>query len=72
MHLVRVSGRGELAKVQLAQVRDAVTRDFQAQRRRDANGQVLEQLRRRYQITIDEAAITEPTPELLKTAQVTP
>jgi peptidyl-prolyl cis-trans isomerase C len=72
LHLVRVSHRGAPQPVRLADVREAVARDFRDQRRRDANRDLIDRLRQRYEINIDEAAINSATPELIKTAQVTP
>lgn len=57
-HLVRVGQRTVPEPVTLAQARPAVLRDFQEEQRRTANREIFERLRQRYQITVDEAAIT--------------
>jgi hypothetical protein len=57
-HLVRVEMRTEPEQVTLAQVRTTVVRDFQEEQRRTANRDVFERLKQRYQITVNEAAIT--------------
>jgi parvulin-like peptidyl-prolyl isomerase len=57
-HVVRVDMRTEPEQVTLAQARPVVLRDFQEERRRTANLEIFERLRQRYQITVDEAAIT--------------
>jgi len=57
-HLVRVGQRTEPEQVSLAQTRPAVLRDFQEEQRRTANREIFERLKQRYQITVDEAAIT--------------
>lgn len=57
-HLVRVGQRTETEPVSLAQTRPLVLRDFQAEQRRTANREIFARLKRRYQITVDEAAIT--------------
>jgi len=57
-HLVRVETRAEPEPVTLAQVRTTVLRDFQEEQRRTANRDLFERLKQRYQITVDESAIT--------------
>lgn len=57
-HLVRVDQRMKPEPVTLAQARQAVLRDFQEEQRRTANRDIFERLKQRYQITVDEAAIT--------------
>jgi len=61
-HLVRVGQRAEPEQVTLAQARSAVLRDFQEEQRRTANREIFERLKQRYQITVDEAAITNALP----------
>jgi peptidyl-prolyl cis-trans isomerase C len=58
LHLVRVETRTETEPVTLAQVRMTVLRDFQEEQRRVANRDIFERLKQRYQITVDETAIT--------------
>jgi peptidyl-prolyl cis-trans isomerase C len=69
VHLVRVSGRTAPQRVKLADVRAAVVRDYQDARRREANRAVFERLRQRYQIVVDEAAMTAAAAEPINTAQ---
>ena len=57
LHLVRVTARGEPRPVELASVRDAVLRDFQDERRRAANEEVITRLKQNYEIIIDDAAL---------------
>lgn len=58
LHLVRIEFRAEPKPVTLAQARPAVLRDFQEEQRRTANREIFERLKQRYQITVDEAALT--------------
>ncbi len=58
LHLVRIEFRAEPKPVTLADVRATVLRDFQEEQRRTANREIFERLKQRYQITVDEAAIT--------------
>lgn len=58
LHLVRIEFRAEPKPVTLAEVRATVRRDFQEEQRRTANREIFERLKQRYQITVDEAAIT--------------
>lgn len=58
LHLVRVEMRTEPEQVSLSQARPAVLRDFQEEQRRTANREIFKRLKQRYQITVDEAAIT--------------
>jgi parvulin-like peptidyl-prolyl isomerase len=57
-HLVRVEARTEPEPVTLAQARATVLRDFHEEQRRTANRDVFERLKQRYQIAVDESAIT--------------
>ena len=57
--------RAEPKPVTLAEVRSTVVRDLQEEQRRVANREIFERLKQRYQITVDEAAITNaPAAEL--------
>ena len=56
-HLVRVTEHVQGRELGLAAAREAVLRDFQEERRREANHELLEKLKGRYRITIDEDAI---------------
>lgn len=58
LHLVRVEARSEPKPVTLAEVQATVVRDFQEEQRRAANREVFERLKQRYQINVDEVAIT--------------
>lgn len=65
LHLVRVEGRSETRPVTLQEVRPTLVRDFQEDRRQAANRELWERYRRRYAITVDEAALAQaakPTP----------
>ena len=68
VHLVRVSGRAEPQPVALEAVREAVVRDFADERRRTANRELLEGLKARYRITVDEAALIGAAAPPTKTA----
>ncbi len=57
VHLVRVTARGEPRPVELAAVRETVLRDFQDERRRAANEEVVTRLKENYEIIIDDAAL---------------
>lgn len=59
VHVVRVEARTEATPVTLDDVRTALARDFNEERRRAANRVVFEKLRARYEISVDEAAITK-------------
>ncbi len=68
LHLVRVEARTEPRAVTLDEVRETLLRDYYDERRRTANREVFEKLRDRYQVTVDEAAITEAAAPPNKTA----
>jgi peptidyl-prolyl cis-trans isomerase C len=68
LHLVRVEARAEPRPVKLDEVRETVLRDFQDERRRTANREVFEKLRERYQVSVDEVAITNAAAPANKTA----
>jgi hypothetical protein len=69
LHLVRVEDRTAPRPVDLAEVREAVLRDLNEERRSTANREVFEKLRERYQIVVDEAAIVKAAPPLTETAK---
>lgn len=69
LHLVRVGSRADAKPVKLDAVRTTVMRDFNDERRRTANREVFEKLRERYQISVDEAALTKAAVPASKTAQ---
>ena len=68
LHLVRVNGRAEPQPVAFETVHDAAVRDFSDERRRTANQDFLQQLKARYRITVDEAALNGATASPTKTA----
>ena len=55
-HLVRINGRTPSRDPLLAEVADAVRRDFLQQRRRNANETFYRQLRERYDVQFIEPA----------------
>ncbi|MDB6135279.1 MAG: peptidyl-prolyl cis-trans isomerase [Verrucomicrobiales bacterium] len=57
VHLVRVTARVEPRPAELAAVREVVLRDFQDERRRAANDEVVTRLKQNYQIIIDDVAL---------------
>jgi hypothetical protein len=69
LHLVRVEARAAAEPVTLDSVRAAVVRDFHDERRRTANREVFERLRERYEVAVDEAAITKAAAAPTKTVQ---
>ena len=69
LHLVRVEARMEPRAVKFDEVRETVLRDFHDERRRTANSEVFEKLRERYQVTVDEAALTKAAVPVTNTAQ---
>lgn len=68
VHLVHVVQRTEPRPVQLADVREAVVRDFHEDRRRTANREIFDKLRERYAVSVDEAAISRGAAPPGKTA----
>jgi peptidyl-prolyl cis-trans isomerase C len=68
VHLVHVSERFEPQPVAFETVREAVARDLADERRRTANRDFVERLKERYQIIVDEAAITGAAAPTTKTA----
>lgn len=69
LHLVRVEARAEPKPVALEAVRAAVVRDFNDERRRTANREIFGRLRERYQVAVDEAALTKAAAQPAKTVQ---
>ncbi len=69
IHLVHLEAREEPASVRLDEVRAEVLRDFHDERRRAANREIFEGLRERYDITIDEAALSAAAARAEDTAQ---
>ena len=69
LHLVRVEERTAPRPMKLAEVREAVVRDLNDERRCTANREIFDKLRERYQIVVDEAAIVKTTPPSTQTAQ---
>jgi parvulin-like peptidyl-prolyl isomerase len=69
VHLVRVSERAEPQPAAFESVREAVARDLADERRRSANGEFITQLKTRYRITVDEAALVKAAAPASKTAQ---
>ena len=67
-HLVRVSGRAAPQPVAFETVRESVARDLADERRRTANVDLLEQLKARYHISVDEAALRGAAAPANKTA----
>jgi hypothetical protein len=67
-HLVRVSERAEPQPVAFEAVREAVLRDLADERRRTANRDFVERLKERYQITVDEAALSRSAAPAIRTA----
>lgn len=59
LHLVRVEARKEPQLLSFEQAREAVARDFAEERRRTMNHELFEQLRARYNVTVDEAALKQ-------------
>ena len=54
-HLVQVIGREEARTPAFAEVREAVLRDFQQQRREEANAEAYAEMRSRYEIEVEES-----------------
>jgi parvulin-like peptidyl-prolyl isomerase len=69
LHLVRVEARGLLQPASLDAVRETVVRDFNEERRNTANREIFEKLRERYQVAVDEAALTNAAGPAKKLAQ---
>lgn len=68
-HLVRVEARTAPRPVKLDEVRTVVVREFNDERRRTANREVFEKLRERYEVAVDEGALTKAAGPASKTAQ---
>jgi hypothetical protein len=69
LHLVRIAARSEPQPTKLGEVRSTVVRDFNEERRRETNREIFERLRARYNVTVDEGAITRAAAPATKTAQ---
>jgi parvulin-like peptidyl-prolyl isomerase len=69
VHLVFVTERTSPQPVVFESVREAVARDLMEDRRRTANSDYIMQLKARYLITVDEAALTKAAAPAPKTAQ---
>lgn len=61
LHLVLLTERTEGRRPELAEVRDAVLHDYRRAKRDEANRALLDALRARYRIVVDEAAIRAAT-----------
>lgn len=60
-HLVRITRREPSQVPPLAEIRDRVRRDYEAEKREQANEAYYQDLRQRFQVVIDEAALAAPT-----------
>lgn len=69
LHLVRVEAREDSKPVALDAVRTSVARDFNVERRRTANREIFEKLCERYEVSVDETAVTKATAAIPKTTQ---
>jgi peptidyl-prolyl cis-trans isomerase C len=69
LHLVRVEARGAVKPASFDAVRSRVVRDFNEERRRAANLAIFEKLRERYQVKVDEAALSKAAAPTNKMAQ---
>jgi hypothetical protein len=58
LHLVKIERRRAPESVAFEEARSAVERDFNDERRLAANREMFERLKARYQITVDDAALT--------------
>lgn len=67
IHLVRVVARMQPSPMTFDAVRETVLRDFNEERRLAANRDIFEKLCRRYDVAVDETALTKAAP--VKTAQ---
>lgn len=61
MHLVYLEERVEGEMPPLAEVRDAVLRDWNAKRRRQLNDDIYQEFRKRYEVVVDTAGATAET-----------
>jgi hypothetical protein len=61
LHLVYLEERVEGAMPPLAEVRDAVLRDWNAQKRRQLNDDVYQEFRKRYEVVVDPAGAAAAT-----------
>lgn len=69
LHLVRVEARGAVQPASFDAVRATVLQDFNEERRRTVNREIFEKLRERYQVNVDDAALTNTVPSSNKLAQ---
>ncbi len=69
LHLVRIEARGTVQPARLDAVRATVVRDFNEERRSTANREIFEKLRERYQVVVDEAALTNAAATVNKLAR---
>jgi parvulin-like peptidyl-prolyl isomerase len=69
LHLVRVHSRGATQPARFDTVSAKVAEDFNEERRRTTNREIFEKLRERYQVSVDEAALTNAAPATTKLAQ---
>lgn len=69
LHLVRVEARGAMQPASFDAVRAKVAEDFNEERRRTTNREIFEKLRERYQVSVDETALTNAVPATNKFAQ---
>jgi hypothetical protein len=67
-HLVRVTEQVKGREIGLAAAREAVLRDIQEARRQETNRDLLERLRGRYRITVDEEAIRKASAKAMAEA----
>ncbi|WP_009959238.1 peptidyl-prolyl cis-trans isomerase [Verrucomicrobium spinosum] len=72
VHLVRITGSHASPPTELGKVREQVLRDLVDERRRTANEEVLQQMKKNYEIVIDDAALRNATPDAEKTAHASP
>lgn len=61
VHLVRVDRREATRPATVAEVRPALLRDWRQERRETGNRELYERLKKRYRITVDEAALVRAT-----------
>jgi peptidyl-prolyl cis-trans isomerase C len=61
LHLIRIDARGAPQPASFDAVRETVAQDFNEEHRRTVNREIFEKLRERYQVVVDEAALTNST-----------
>lgn len=69
VHLVWIEALGEAKPMAFDTMRETVLRDLIDERRRAANAEIVEKLRERYQVSVDETALVEAASSVSKTAQ---